>query len=183
MTLYRTILAIYKKDIKFSMRFKTYLLIAIASIWLVFGAMFLYRSCWDLEDAKMVHGSIVEFGVKEFDEGLHQYALCFKVHGSNQTFGFYQRKNQLYTEQIPMFKIGDSAKVYYNDWKLKSDAINLQLVHLETSKHVILNYTDRKYRDRWIGIVFVLAAVAVGGLTWLLIKKKLLKPNNEFLGI
>ena len=183
MKLYRTILAIYKKDIKFSMRFKTYLLIAIAAIWFVFGAMFLYRSSWDLEDAKIVHGSIVEFGVKEFDEGLHRYALCFKVHGSDQTFGLYQRKNQLYAEQLPMFKIGDSAKVYYNDWKLKSGALNLQLVHLETPKHVILNYTDRKYRDRWIGITFVLASLSVGGLIWYTIRKKPVIPENEFFGL
>lgn len=183
MKLYCTILTIYKKDIKFSMRFKTYLLFAIAFIWLVFGAMFLYRSSWDLDDAKLAHGSIIEFGVKEFDPDLHRYALCFKVHGNDQTFGFYQKKNQLYTDYLKMMKIGDSAKVYYNDWKLQANAINFQLVHLETPKDTILNYADRKSRDLWLGLLFTFLGLLSAGLARFILRKKIHNQETEFLGL
>lgn len=159
------------------MRFRTYILIAVAGLWFVFGTMFTYRSSWDLEDAKLAHGSIIELGVKEFDTDLHQYALCFKVHGNEQTFGIYQRKNLLYTEQLSMLHIGDSVKVYFGDWKLKAGEVNRQIVHLETSKNVIINYTDRKYRDRWVGVIFLLFAFAAGGLAWYLYQKK--EPEED----
>jgi hypothetical protein len=178
---YCTILNVYIKDIKFSMRFRTYILIAVAGLWFVLGAMFLYRSCWDLEDSKMVNGSIVEIGIKEFDEQLHQFALCFKVHGSDQTFGIYQRKNLLYTEQLNMLHIGDSVKVYYGDWKLKAGAVNRQLVHVETKKHVVINYADRKYKDRWLGSIFFLVSFTAGGFAWYLFKKKPIEEDPSLM--
>jgi hypothetical protein len=49
--------------------------------------------------------------------------------------------------------------------------LNLQVTHLETTKHVIVDYTVRKYRDRWIGLILIGLSFAVSGLAWYLYKK------------
>jgi hypothetical protein len=153
------------------MRFRTYILLALAGLWFTIGGMFFYRSCWDLVDLKKHTGPVIELGITEFDTDLHLFSLNFKLDGNPETFGVYQKKNQQYSDLLNLIKVGDTATVFYGEWRQKEGMLNLQVTHLETTKHVIVDYTVRKYRDRWIGLILIGLSFAVGGLAWYLFKK------------
>lgn len=174
-----TILSIYIKHIKFSMRFRTYIMVAAASLWFVFGSLFMYRSTWDFEDSKKYKNAIIEFGVKEFDQYRHRNALTFKLAGLDQQFGIYKRKRKNYTELVSKLKIGDTVTIYYSDWKQNKKKTNLQVIHFETKNHVLVNYTDRKYRDRKIAWILYSISFIFGIAAWYLNKKRLPSKKSE----
>ena len=163
------------------MRFRTYILIALAGLWFTIGGMFFYRSCWDLVDLKKHTGPVIELGVTEFDPDLHLFSLNFKLDGHPETFGVFQKKNQHYTDLLNMIKVGDSASVFYGEWRQKPGMLNLQVLHLETSKHVLVDYTVRKYRDRWIGLTLIFLSFAVMFLALYLFKNQPKKTEESLL--
>lgn len=154
------------------MRFRTYILLSATILWFIFGSLFMYRSFWDLDNLKSYSNAIEEFGIKELKEGQNQFAFTFKLQGKLDVFGYHKKKEINYLDFTKTFKIGDTATVYYGDWKIKNGEINTQIYNLKVGKSILIDHQNSIDKDRKIAGILYLISACLGGITLYLFRKK-----------
>lgn len=158
------------------MRFSIYILISAASLWFIFGTMFLYRSSWNLKKSKYHVGALTEFNIELVDDPYAgKYAYTFKISGKNSKFGIYQRNNKLYTEFTDNLKVGDTIKLHYHKWNIGPKDINLQVDNFEAKGKTYVDYKVRKSRDMKIALILYGISVLFFSIGWYFNRESRLK--------
>lgn len=166
------------------MRFRTYIMLFAACLWFVIGSLFMYRFTWDLSDAQYHRGALTEFIVKVVNPDLQKQGFAFKLSGTKREFGVLFKKNRNYNDFMNNLKVGDSISVYFTEWRLAENDINLQLVHMSSDKKVFIDYKNRKGRDLKLALMLWSLAALFGFGAWFFNKKRGVKAEDtEFKGL
>jgi len=139
------------------MAFKLIILIAVSSIWFIFGSIFFYRSTWGPEKFQRHTGTLEEIGTTKVKVKRVKDVVFFRLKGNNQIFGLYKDTDINQEKLQASIKIGDTMTVYYSDYLLKADKpINLYVAHLQSKSKVFLNYKTQNQQYFRIGIMLYL---------------------------
>ena len=148
------------------MGFKLIILIAVSSIWFIFGSVFFYRSTWGPEKFRRHTGTLEEMGTTDVQVKRIKEVIFFRLKGNNQVFGIYQTRKFTLDTLLSQVKIGDSMTVYYTDYLLKANKpINLYITHLQSNTRIFMDYRETNNRYFWIGIILYLIDLVFSGIT------------------
>ncbi len=149
------------------MAFKLVILIAVSSIWFIFGSIFFYRSTWGPEKFRRHTGTLEEIGTTKVKVKRVKDVVFFRLKGNAQIFGIYQTRDFNQEKLLTQMKIGDMLTVYYTDYLLKADKpINLYVTHLQGKTKTFLDYKDLNRQYFWIGIILYLIDLVFSALTF-----------------
>jgi hypothetical protein len=148
------------------MAFKLIILIAVSSIWFIFGSIFFYRSTWGPEKFRRHTGTLEEIGTTDVQVKKIKQVVFFRLKGNTQTFGIYQSKDFTEEKLLSQIKIGDTLTVYYTDYLLKANKpINLYVTHLQSKSKVFMDYRERNNEYFRIGVILYLIDLVFSILT------------------
>jgi hypothetical protein len=168
------------------MRFRIYILMAAAFLWLVFASVFMYRSTWTLKDAKFHKDIVVEMGMHHVSNAVPSNVYKFKLHGLDHDFVISRKKYSAYDTFVNNIAIGDTMGVYFEDWKHVEGQENNQVVQLEKGKLLLIDYSKRKTNDLIIAIVLYLIFIGFASFAFILNQrrvKQIKAIGQEFYGL
>jgi hypothetical protein len=148
------------------MAFKLIILIAVSSMFFIFGSVFFYRSTWGPQKFNRHTGSLEEMGTTQVKVKRPQTVVFFRLKGVNQTFGIQQTRDLNQEKLLEQIKMGDTLTVYYTDYLLKADKpINLYVTHLQSRTRIFMDYRDTNRQYFRIGIILYLIDLLFSVLT------------------
>lgn len=168
----RAILSIYVKHIKFSMRFRTYILVSAALFWFVLGSLFFYRSFWNLKKFNHKRGAITEYKIDYLDSSHYDKVLTFKISSSLKTYGLQRKKNKNYQALFDKMNIGDTLDMYFSNWRTPRRDLHDQIFQMSINNEMIFSFDDMVKKDRIIGSILYSIALIIFALAFWLNKEK-----------
>jgi hypothetical protein len=154
------------------MAFKLIILIAVSSMFFIFGSVFFYRSTWGPQKFNRHTGTLEEIGTTEVKVKRPKTVVFFRLKGVNQIFGIQQTRDFNQEKLQEQIKIGDTLTVYYTDYLLKADKpINLYVTHFQSRSKIFMDYRDTNRAYFRIGIILYLIDLLFSILTVLYYRK------------
>lgn len=151
------------------MKFSIYILLAATLLWFVFASVFFMRSHWDRDKATIYHsGILTEHAVAFRNRKVPQNILAFKVQGLNQKFGIHRKKEVSYEKYLKKMHIGDTIHLWFSEWRVPTNDVNFQIVHMESGKETIVNIAERQQRDRIIALILYVLCLLTMVTAWVL---------------
>jgi hypothetical protein len=149
------------------MAFKLIILIAVSSIWFIFGSLFFYRSTWGPEKFQQHKGTLEELGTTKVKIKHEKNVVYFKLSGIKQVFGIFTDDGFSQESLLSKTKIGDTMTVYYNDYLLTADKpINLYVAYLADQDTVFMDYRTLNKKYFRIGVILYLIDLIFSALTF-----------------
>jgi hypothetical protein len=164
------------------MAFKLVILIAVSSMWFIFGSIFFYRSTWGPEKFMKHTGTLEEIGTTQVQVKTVKTVIFFRLKGNGQVFGVQQTRDITQEKMLSQVKLGDTMTVFYTNYLLKANKpINLYVTHLESKSGVkFMDYEDTNKQYFRIGIILYLIDLAFSVLTIWYYRKYAKKSSLTF---
>lgn len=166
MRMSRQLVNIKFKHIRFSMRFIQYILISTACFWAILASLFLYRYNWDISRYHHIKAPIVETGIKATDSSYQDRFFAFKLENCSLTFGIKHRSLKEYNSLTEKFHLGDTANVYFDDYRQKENDVYFQLVDITVGKDKIKDWEIRKKNDLLIACILYGISILMSAWLW-----------------